>query len=382
MLLDQRVARQDEIPPEEKCAVINVGNGGWVSRFRTVVCASLLAGLALPMGLQAGEAAGLSFSHGDWMLVCDNTRTCRAVGYQRDEDDAAVSVLFTREAGPGEPVRGKVKLGELDLADEVFEALTAGTDLSLVIDGQRVGKTPLDPDFLGADLTETQLQSLLVALRRDSRIEWVVGDYRWRLSDAGATAVLLKMDDVQGRIGTPTALVRKGSKPASTVLPPLAPPVVRAEPVEPSGPVTLPVDDEAALRAALLTSVEDEVDCSGLATPEEGGEPLEVVRLSDSRLMVSVTCWMAAYNGGAGVWVINDGKPYRPVLVTGSATAVDGGTISAMHKGRGIGDCYSIDEWVWDGEFFIHSVSYVTGQCRGLAAGGAWELTEIVTDVR
>ncbi|STW09638.1 Protein of uncharacterised function (DUF1176) [Klebsiella grimontii] len=37
------------------------------------------------------------------------------------------------------------------------------------------------------------------------------------LSGEGAYAVLLKMDDVQGRIGTPGALTKKGDRPENSV---------------------------------------------------------------------------------------------------------------------------------------------------------------------
>ena len=45
---------------------------------------------------------------------------------------------------------------------------------------------------------------------------------------AGASAVLLKMDEVQGRVGTPGALVRRGAKPESSVMAPVPAPVVKA----------------------------------------------------------------------------------------------------------------------------------------------------------
>ncbi|WP_290508965.1 DUF1176 domain-containing protein [Alcanivorax sp.] len=352
---------------------------------RRLGCVALVAGLiasVMPRSLQAEAVTGLRFEHEDWMLVCDNTRTCRAVGYQRFfEDSESVAVLLTRKAGPEQPLTGEVKIGELDLEEAAYVALTSDADLSLVIDGQEIGKVKVDPAFLGAELPDEVLLPLLRALRRDSVIEWVHDQYRWRLSDAGASAVFLKMDDVQGRIGTPGALVRKGNRPEAEVLPALVPPVVIAAPVDAS-PVALPAADEPALRATLRTLVDEETECSGLAMPEDGGEALDVVRLSDSRLMVAVSCWMAAYNGGSGIWVINDSKPYQPVLVTGSATEFDGGTVSAMHKGRGIGDCYAHEEWTWDGEQFVHTLSSTTGQCRGLAAGGVWDLPERVTELR
>ena len=49
---------------------------------------------------------GLSFEHGDWEVACDNTRTCRAAGYQSDDSDESlpVSVLLTRAGGAGTAV--------------------------------------------------------------------------------------------------------------------------------------------------------------------------------------------------------------------------------------------------------------------------------------
>lgn len=105
-------------------------------------------------------------------------------------------------------------------------------------------------------------------------------------------------------------------------------------------------------------------------------------RLSDSRWLVSTLCWQTAYNMGEGYWVINDVPPYEPVLITTSGSWYDEGTITAAHKGRGIGDCWSRDDWTWDGEQFIHTASFSTGMCRLVAAGGAWTLPTRVTEIR
>ncbi|NBD19090.1 DUF1176 domain-containing protein [Aquabacterium fontiphilum] len=58
------------------------------------------------------HAAGVSFGHLDWELACDNTRTCRAAGYQPEEAGLAVSLLLTRAAGPGTPVQARLTLGD------------------------------------------------------------------------------------------------------------------------------------------------------------------------------------------------------------------------------------------------------------------------------
>ena len=75
--------------------------------FTASVFLSAVLALLLPSA-QAAPPVGLSFSHNDWEMACDNTRTCRAAGYQGDDDELAVSVLLTRKAGPRQPVSGEV----------------------------------------------------------------------------------------------------------------------------------------------------------------------------------------------------------------------------------------------------------------------------------
>lgn len=67
-----------------------------------------MASSSLSLCRQAADVSRLWFSHHDWDLVCDSTRSCRAAGYQCDGDSLAVSVLLARKAGPHKPVTGKL----------------------------------------------------------------------------------------------------------------------------------------------------------------------------------------------------------------------------------------------------------------------------------
>lgn len=323
----------------------------------------------------AAPPASLSFTHNDWEIACDNTRTCRAAGYQRDGDEPPVSVLFTREAGPGKPVKGQVMLGSYD-----GDAAAPTTPLTLRIGDRDLGKVVLAGEEMRGDLSAQQVDALLAALRRDSAIAFVAGDTRWKLSDQGASAVLLKMDEFQGRLGTPGALVRKGDSDESQALPALPPPQI----VIPAQPQTTAADlalaDDPALRRAVLATVKED-DCAPPAADSEEGE-LEVTRLSADKLLVSLTCWMAAYNSGSGYWVVADKPPYAATLVTTLASDYDNGQISSAQKGRGLGDCWSSRSWSWNGTAFVPTAVATTGQCRLVAAGGAWELPTLVTTVK
>lgn len=338
--------------------------------------------LALSSGAQAADS-GVYFSHHDWEIACDNTGTCRAAGYQDFDDPQSVSVLLTREAGPDSPVTGTLRIGEVNLDDALLDSLRADGHIALRIDGKLIGTVEIDPDSLMVDLPNKLVVALLSVSRDNSDIEWTHGDYRWHLSDSGVTAVLTKMDDVQGRVGTPGALVATGSNSEGDVPPPTPAPVVVAAPVAENNGSNqpLPTGDRPNLRAALGTTLGSDDECIGLTSPGETGG-FNAVRLTDSRLLVSTTCWMGAYNMGTGYWVVNDAPPYQPERVTLSGSGYEDGTIYAAQKGRGLGDCWSRDDWTWNGDQFVHTASFTTGKCRLIAAGGAWTLPTLVAEVR
>lgn len=327
------------------------------------------------------DSRGLAFSHHDWELVCDNTRTCRAAGYQSDQDELPVSVLLTRKAGPNEPVTGELMIGNYD-NEALIESLPSVLKLSMRINERRLGQVLVRIESLVAKLSPDQVTALTTALARDSNVEWVAGDHVWHLSDKGAAAVLLKMDEFQGRLGTKGALIKKGARGEDAVLRPLPlPVVVRA-------PFAKPVagDSQLAANVALRKSLEAKLKvddyCPDLTEQDSGRPEIEIARLNDSKLLVSAQCWSGAYNVGYGYWMVDAKPPFDAVLVTTSASEYSEGIISASHKGRGLGDCWSSDAWTWDGTHFVHTDSSSTGMCKLIAPGGAWSLPRIITDVR
>jgi Protein of unknown function (DUF1176) len=332
----------------------------------------------------ASAAEGLHFTHLDWEVACDNTRTCRAAGYQADDAENPVSLLLTRAAGPNQPVQALVALGRY--GDEPEALAQATTTLHLRVNGQTLGPMPWldEPQRFG--LTAPQLQAVLKALpRARARIEFTHGRTVWALSDQGATAVLLKMDDAQGRVGTPGALARPGNRPESQALPPLPAPVVKAArvPELPPGAAAdripgLNKPAMAALRQALLGDAGDKRDTE-LLPPEEQGFRFEP--LGGGQWLASTLCWRAAYNEGYCMWVVNERPPHQPRLVTEMASDHTRGVITSGQKGRGLGDCWASESWTWNGRAFVHTEASTTGQCKLIAPGGAWNLPTWVTKV-
>ncbi len=336
---------------------------------------ALLAISATAGAYTRSDLPSTTFSHKDWELACDNTRTCRAAGYSEENDGPNATILLTRAAGPSQTIKV-----ELQLADD--ERHPAPDQLAMSVDGRALGMVRTDPKSSILTLTDAQVRALLPALLKDGRIAWTGKGTTWTISTAGANAVLLKMDEFQGRLDTPGALVRKGSKPESTVLPPLPAPEIQAAPVsQDKNPIKLTTAQTRELKGALRKTVM-EGDCEQLDATSETAGVLEARPLTKDKLLVSHTCWTAAYNTGDGYWVVNAKPPYAPVLVTTSATGYDDGVITSFQKGRGIADCVATSTWTWDGRAFAQTSDATTGMCRQITAGGAWDLPTLVTRVR
>lgn len=342
---------------------------------RLLLALSLFASLSAP--LLADD--GVSFSHKDWELACDNTRTCRAAGYSAEEG-AGGSVLLTRAGGPEAPTHGRVVLA--DTGDDDSKQVDT---LSLWIDDRALGEaTKAENDEW--TLTDAQTQALIAAIKASGKVEFRGGEEPFELSGNGAFAVLLKMDEAQGRIGTPGALLRKGDKPESSVPPAVALPVIQRVKVAKATPRPLTADELASVKPKLVASLTDDDSCDNLAPgddqPEEGAEPPTLTPVDDHHVLIAALCWRGAYNEGYGFWLMDRALQGQPELITDSGSDYSEGEITEAQKGRGIGDCWSTAAWVWDGKTFVQSSDATTGMCRAIRAGGAWQLPTWVTEVK
>lgn len=324
---------------------------------------SLLAFSAMAL---AATRDDVSFEYKDWALQCDNTRTCRASGYQDESGDSQpVSMLISRDAGPGAPVK-------IELTVYSDEAGPDGLQLSV---GRKVF-----PKLQGKGTTTMpakDVPELLHQLLNADSAKVRGGKETWTLSLAGVKAVLLKMDEAQGRVGTPGALVRRGERPESSVLTPLRAPKIKAV-----NPLPERAGDEALGRRIYTAFAKDDKEtvrdsCNGEDVP---ADQIAVHRLDGKNLLISVPCNMGAYNSSSLLWITNDREPYQPrsVEANGEFDAASGKVHQSM-KGRGIGDCWSYEDWQWDGRDFVLSGSGNSGMCRGFP-GGAWSLPSYVTE--
>lgn len=314
------------------------------------------------LALAGSSASAAHFTIKDWEVACDNTRACEAVGYQADEGDSApVALWLGRPAGASGAVAAKLSV--------IAENEAAVGPLTL-----RVGQLTLAGLTSEAELTPAQIARLLPALLDGGYADVTDGKGKWRLSLAGMKAALLKMDDLQGRVGTVTALVKPGAKPASGVLPPVPAPVLR-------GLATVP---ERKQDAALLPVIVKKLPKGGCDEQPDligGGESQsEIYRLSGSKLLLVIECGRGAYQSSFAVWTADDKAPYaaKRVRLADADGGVrdellnpgfDKGELGSFARGRGLGDCNSQASWVWTAEGFKLASASSARLCRGVPGG-------------
>ena len=321
--------------------------------------------LAFVATLAPLAAQAQAFDVKDWTVTCDNTRACRAAGYSVEGSPLPVSLLLARGAGGSAAVYGELQLGVLD-AHAVHPAsvgLGAGkTVVTIRIDRNNHAELP-------AAATGAILKTLSVG----GDVILSSGKTTWRVSGAGALEALQKMDDAQGRSGGPSALVRKGT--AGDVSSAMAIPRMSAARVP-----AVPQPDDAALAVRVLAAILSTPDCPLL---DDGASQSQsrLWHLDANRLLVTQPCKAVAGGTAQGWWVANRRPPYdaRPVTYAGEFDGI--ATISARIPGGSAGDCGTAEAWTWTGFRFEQTYAATGGLCRGVKAGGAWELPSLVSDV-
>lgn len=326
---------------------------------RAVALSFVLPVLAIPVA-----AAQESNIYKDWIIGCDNLRTCTALGLP-NEDGGGAYVKITRSGeASAEPAV------EFALYSETGKE---GAKMVLALNDPSLGGLPADPlptvfdgeffrgrlagpaarDFIAAALKDT---SLSVALVGDSDPPSVV-------SLSGATAALLAVDDNQKRVGTTTALTRVGAADPSTIP---------------------PVPPEPVVKAVMMRDLSEKLPPfpTGISKPgADTGCPddsVMAVRLSGVLTLWGVCESAGAYNYSYGFWLVEDGT-LKPALfelpeslggsvegLTNPYVSDDGLTLSEFDKGRGIGDCGVDASWAWDGTGFRLVKYAASDDCRGV----------------
>ncbi|MET0360699.1 MAG: DUF1176 domain-containing protein [Sphingobium sp.] len=313
---------------------------------------------------------------GDWAAGCDNLLRCEAIALRPETggvDDAGEPMLV-------QIVRSGGAEGEVLLRVSGLSALPP--EMALIVDGRPTARLLTQSDeavIRGAEALQA-VQAMASAIS----IELRVAGRKNRgaptllsLSSAGLAESLRFVDTRQGRTGTATAFIARGTGTDTGV--PLPP----AIPVVPQLPV-LDGDAATALDAGELAAARRLAVCDAMLKADG---LVELFALGEDSALVLLPCEAGAYNvsavpliahGKAGARTVSvarfdfapgfTGEPGKPPLVVNALWDARRGILSSLAKGRGVGDCGASENYVWDGTMFRLIESRAMHVCRG-----AWE---------
>ena len=330
----------------------------------------------LPVVAMATSIKGIG-NYQDWDLVCDNTGTCRMAGYQ-DESSDPVSILFTRAAGENAAVEGKFTIlpfGETDRDVQV------GQDIEIWLNGKSLGTVKHISDDAPDKLTEEQTKALLSGLKKESEIRLTYGKTTLKVSDKGAAAAMLKMDEFQQRLNTPSALIRQGQE-KHAVLAPKVEPKIDAVSVNNRKTIELKHGEKQFNHVlALLRKAHD-----GCVDEDLESQDITLYPLTKNKVLAEALCARAAYQY-TNYYAVLDDKLSKVEQVLADQYNEAGydekqgyAFVRGIYKGRVIGDCWNSEDAVWNGKIFIRTSEWTTGSCKGFT-GGAWQLPIFVSDI-
>lgn len=304
----------------------------------------------------------------DWSVGCDNMLRCEAVSLPTDAPGPGqLQLAVSREGG---------RTGALTLS---LAGFAGGSDrYRLIIDRKLIDTGAI---AVGADKVEivgADAVKVAKALAAGNRLAMLdgAGNTLGQMSLAGSSAALRYIDTVQGRAGSKGALVAGGRKAATARTP---------------GTATLTVARIGANvdvpDAKSLVELSESSPCS---TERFGPTADAAYSLGTSggsaKALILLNCGAGAYNFSSGAYVATRDSKGKwsyaaaafdyidlftetgkiPVLVN-AEWSPDTQILSGFSKGRGLADCGSSEQYVWDGDRFrlIHATSMP--ECRGSA---------------
>ena len=298
------------------------------------------------------------------------------VGYQEEGDDP-VSILFTRAAGENAVVEGKLTILPFGEADRDVQV---GQDIEIWLNGKSLGKVKHISDDAPDKLTEEQTKALLSGLKKESEIRLTYGKTTLKVSDKGAAAAMLKMDEFQQRLNTPSALIRQGQE-KHAVLAPQAAPKVEAVSVNNRKTIELKRGEKQFNHVLALLRKANSCDDEDITSQD-----ITLYPLTQNKVLAEALCVRGAYQG-TNYYAVLDNKLSKVEQVLAeqyNRAEYDEkqgyAFVRGTYKGRGVGDCWSSQDAVWNGKIFIRTSEWTTGSCKGFP-GGAWQLPTFVSDI-
>ena len=322
----------------------------------------------LPFTVMAAPSLkGFEKTYQDWDLICDNLGTCRMAGYQEEGDDP-VSILFTRAAGENAAVEGKLTISPFGEADRDVQV---GQDIEIWLNGKSLGKVKHISDDAPDKLTEEQTKALLSGLKKESEIRLTYGKTTLKVSDKGAAAAMLKMDEFQQRLNTPSALIRQGQE-KHAVLAPQAAPKVEAVSVNNRKTIELKRGEKQFNHVLALLRKANSCDDEDITSQD-----ITLYPLTQNKVLAEALCVRGAYQSTNYYAVLDDKlSKVEQVLEDQYNFAYYDEKLNALivegsYKSSGLAESWYGYEAAWNGKTFITTAEHTSGSSKGFI-GGAW----------
>jgi len=321
----------------------------------------------LPVAAMATSIKGIG-NYQDWDLVCDNTGTCRMAGYQ-DESSDPVSILFTRAAGENAAVEGRFTILPFGEADRDVQV---GQDIEIWLNGKSLGKVKHISDDAPDKLTEEQTKALLSGLKKESEIRLTYGKTTLKVSDKGAAAAMLKMDEFQQRLNTPSALIRQGQE-KHAVLAPKVEPQIDAVSVKNRKTTELKLGEKQYDNVlALLRKAHD-----GCVDEDLESQDITIYPLTQNKVLAEALCFKGAYQSTNYYAVLDDKLSKVEQVLEDQYTfarydeKLNALIVEGSYKSSGLAESWHGYEAAWNGKTFITTAEYTSGSGKGFI-GSAW----------
>jgi hypothetical protein len=311
----------------------------------------------------------------DWVVGCDNWRSCHAVslfeesGNEEPIADGNLAISIKRAGAPQAS-----PFIELTYRGETSGPLDKSVVELSVDDGWPVLRLPINDGKVVIEANNANRMLLEMRNGKALSLKDVHGKYWSSASLRGLFDALSYMDIKQYRGGTRTALVNLGTKPANARnIPPMPPPPV----VRVSAP---PKVAARTLGEETLLSLREQDPCIKYSGDDVQPSRANFYRLDSQYTLLILPTVCGGYNPTSQIFVINDdGNVERaqfgselfaaPRKDDGELTEVtwDQGArlLSSFGRGRGLADCGLIEDFAWSENRFklVHFSSM--SPCRG-----------------
>lgn len=322
----------------------------------------------LPLtAMAAPSLKGFEKTYQDWDLICDNLGTCRMAGYQEEGYDP-VSILFTRAAGENAAVEGKLTISPFGEADRDVQV---GQDIEIWLNGKSLGTVKHISDENPDKLTEAQTKALLSGLKKESEIRFTYRKTTLKVSDKGAAAAMLKMDEFQQRLNTPSALICKGQEKHAVLAPQPAP---KIEVVSVNNRKTTELKRGEKQYDNVLALLRKANSCDD---EDITSQDITLYPLTQNKVLAEALCVRGAYQSTNYYAVLDDKlSKVEQVLEDQYNFAYYDEKLNALivegsYKSSGLAESWYGYEAAWNGKTFITTAEHTSGSSKGFI-GGAW----------